>query len=45
MVDVFELIIIALFTGFGTALGNYLANKSLIKALEKSIFNNKKYKK
>ena len=37
MADIFEIIMNAMFTGFGVAIGTYLANSYFLKKLEKII--------
>ena len=37
-----QIAVIGLFTGFGSALGNYLAQRSFIKHIDKITKNNKK---
>lgn len=42
MTTLIELLTVSLATGFGTAIGNYLATRGLIRHLEKAITNSKK---
>jgi hypothetical protein len=37
MADIFEIIMNAMFTGFGVAIGTYLANNHFLKKLEKLV--------
>lgn len=44
MADAFEIIINAVFTGFGVAIGVYLANNHFLKKLEKLVKKMRKQK-